>query len=77
MLTTLLFSYISNIAHFPVQAKLHDKLEDHVGQLAAEMKSVRDEYEFSILGKRKRDECQTGLQEVRLMSRIENVLGIA
>jgi hypothetical protein len=41
------------------------------------MKSVRDEYEFSILGKRKRDECQTGLQEVRLISRFDNVLGIA
>jgi len=39
-----------------LQAKLYDKLEDHIGQLAAEMKSARDDYKFSILKKRKRDD---------------------
>lgn len=49
-----------------MQAKLHDMMEDHVGQLAAEMKCVRDEFELSILGKRKRETNSKELKNVRM-----------
>jgi hypothetical protein len=47
-----------------LQAKLHDKVEDHLGQLAAEMHSAREEYSISQLGKRKHEEPPE-LQQVR------------
>ena len=37
------------------QGKLHDTLEEHLGQLAAEMKSAREQYMRTCLGKRKHD----------------------
>jgi hypothetical protein len=55
-----------------LQAKLHDKVEDHLGQLAAEMHSAREEYSISQLGKRKHEEPPE-LQQVRCDSRM-NIL---
>jgi hypothetical protein len=56
-----------------LKAKLHDKVEDHLGQLAAEMHSAREEYSISQLGKRKHEEPPE-LQQVRLQFSCEHSL---
>jgi hypothetical protein len=62
-----------NITIQHLQAKLHDKVEDHLGQLAAEMHSAREEYSISQLGKRKHEEPPE-LQKVRLQFLCEHSL---
>lgn len=39
-----------------LQGKLHDTLEDHLGQLAAEIRSAREQYKRVYLSKRKHED---------------------
>jgi hypothetical protein len=39
-----------------MQSKLHETMEEHLGQLAAEMQATRDQYKRKYLGKRKYDD---------------------
>lgn len=39
-----------------LQGKLHETLEEHLGQLAAEIRSVREQFKRVYLSKRKRED---------------------
>uniref|UniRef100_A0A6T5TRE9 Uncharacterized protein n=1 Tax=Chlamydomonas chlamydogama TaxID=225041 RepID=A0A6T5TRE9_9CHLO len=45
-----------NFSIVVVEGKLHDTLEKHLGQLAAEIRSAREQYKRVYLGKRKRED---------------------
>jgi hypothetical protein len=47
-----------------LQAKWHENLHEHMGQLCAELKAAREEYIRNVLGKRKRDEPDALLASV-------------
>ena len=53
-----------SILHVSLQGKLHDTLEGHLGQLAAEIQSSREQYQRKKLGKRKHEDDDSGFLEV-------------
>jgi len=55
-----------------MQAKLHDTVREHLGQLCAEIKSAREQYATKTLGKRKHEEVEE-LKEVGIASESKSI----
>ncbi|GFH17124.1 uncharacterized protein HaLaN_13685 [Haematococcus lacustris] len=51
-----MIDYVILYKHFSIIGKLHDTLEEHLGQLAAEIRSAREQYKRVYLTKRKHDD---------------------